>query len=174
MSTSPWLGAQAFSMKNKGRRALAPLPDGTRPYALKAKFEFQSTPWPLHPTSSSQEMTLKPLANCKAEKEDLTLDYLWEAQGPENRRICPLTKPIKSRPRIKHKLPKGLPQAWRSFSYVCCFALIPLMLKSRPVEEQIRSGSNPIQGSFLGKVWETFTFSHRTLQTPGNSLWPCG
>ena len=45
------------------------------------------------------------------------------------------------------------------------------MLKSRPVEEQSCSGSNSIQGSFLGKVWENFLYilTQNTLE-PGNSL----
>lgn len=109
MSLSPWLGAQVFSMKNGGRRALAPLPDGTRPHDLRTRFESAApglhTP-PAAPRAhalAKQGRKVSPLATREKPKA-------LRAEG-----TCPLTQLIKSRPRFEPKPPKRLPQAWRGF-----------------------------------------------------------
>ena len=172
MRLSPWLGAQAFSMKNKGRRALAPLPDGTRPHALKAKFE-STAPGLYTPPAAPRKWYTQAHALVKQRRKVSPLAACEKPKALRTEGICPLTKPIKSRPRIKLKPPKRLPHAWEAFSHMCSFALIPLMLKSRPVEEQSCSGSNPIQGSFSGKVWENFLYNLTQNTSDARDL-PCG
>ena len=81
--------------------------------------------------------------------------------------------PLKADPGLSPNFPRDSHKHEEAFSYVCCFALISLMLKSRPVEEQSRSGSKPIQGSFLGKVWENFLYI-LTQNTSDTREFPCG
>ena len=97
-------------MKNKGRRALAPLPDGTRPYALKAKFE-STTPGLYTPPAAPRKCYTQAHALVRQRRKISPLITCEKPKALRTEGICPLTKPIKSRPRIKPKLPKGLPQA---------------------------------------------------------------
>ena len=117
MRLSPWLGAQAFSMKNKSRRALAPLPDGTRPYALKAKFE-STAPGLYTPPAALRKWYTQAHALVRQRRKVSPLATCEKSKALRTEGTCPLIKLIKSRPRIKHKLPKGLLQAWRGF-FLC-------------------------------------------------------